>query len=165
MTRTWKARDGRRPSSTVSGSSYLRAIVHVPLVLKLSTQLVKLQQELLPGYALGVYSCLHGGPIHGLLWAFDKIAETDAANGKQIEVLIVHVCVYLISRLLQRRLKQACRGQGTLDPLVAYADALEIKRRIPHAQLLTIDGAGHDFPVHDDYWEGAVRNIAAFLSS
>ena len=55
-------------------------------------KLVKLQQELLPGYAQGVYACLHGGPIHGLLWAFDKIARTKAANGKQIEVLIVHVC-------------------------------------------------------------------------
>lgn len=52
-----------------------------------------------------------------------------------------------------------------MDPLVAYADALEIHKRIPHAQLLTIEGAGHDFPVHDKYWEGAVRNIAAFLSS
>ncbi|KAH9835600.1 alpha/beta-hydrolase [Rhodofomes roseus] len=107
-------------------------------------ELIKLQHELLPGYAEGVYSCLHGGPIHGLLWAFDKIAHTDAANGKQMEVLIVH---------------------GTLDPLVAYADALVIHRRIPHAQLVTIEGAGHDFPIHEKYWEAGVKSIAAFLST
>lgn len=65
----------------------------------------------------------------------------------------------------RREAETNCCGQGTLDRLVAYADALEINKRIPHAQLLTIEGAGHDFPMHDKYWEGAVRNIATFLSS
>ncbi|KZT74670.1 alpha/beta-hydrolase [Daedalea quercina L-15889] len=107
-------------------------------------ELVKLQHELLPGYADGVYSCLHDGPIHGLLWAFDKISRTQGVNGRQMEVLIVH---------------------GTLDPLVAYADALEINKRIPHAQLLTVEGAGHDLPVSDKCWGHVVKNVAVFLST
>ncbi|KAH9937644.1 Alpha/Beta hydrolase protein [Fomitopsis serialis] len=66
---------------------------------------------------------------------------------------------------LQHELLPGYAEGGTLDPLVAYADALEINKRIPHAQLITIEGAGHDFPIHEKYWEVAVKNIAAFLST
>ncbi|CCM01946.1 uncharacterized protein FIBRA_04019 [Fibroporia radiculosa] len=54
-------------------------------------ELISLQYEVLPGYDYGVKSCLRDGPIHGLLWIFDKLAGCHVRSGDELQVLIIHV--------------------------------------------------------------------------
>ncbi|PCH39668.1 alpha/beta-hydrolase [Wolfiporia cocos MD-104 SS10] len=107
-------------------------------------ELIDLQAELLPGYTAAVQSCLQDGPIHDLLWAFDKIAITRVGSGQEVQVLIIH---------------------GTDDYLVRYSDSLEINRRIPSARLVTVEGAGHDFTARDGHWQQVADAMLEFLDA
>lgn len=107
-------------------------------------ELITLQSELLPGYKSGVASCLKDGPIHGLLWAFDKLADARVSTGTDVQVLIIH---------------------GTDDPVVRYADALEIKKRIPAAGLVDIEGGEHDMTIREGHWEQVAKSIDSFIGS
>lgn len=106
-------------------------------------ELISLQHEVLPGYSAGVASCFKDGPIHDLLWAFDRLASARVDSGAELQVLIIH---------------------GTDDPMVRYADALEIQRRIPTAQLVAVQGGEHDMTVREGHWEQVAESIRAFVA-
>ncbi|KZT06923.1 alpha/beta-hydrolase [Laetiporus sulphureus 93-53] len=115
-----------------------------PAVIPISqyAELINLHKELLPGYSNAVSSCLREGPIHELLWAFDKLGNTRVVSGEQVQVLLIH---------------------GTDDPLVRYADSIEIQKRIPTAQLVSISGGGHDVPVREEHWLQVAESTEKFF--
>lgn len=48
--------------------------------------------------------------------------------------------------------------------MVRYADALEIQRRIPTAQLVAVQGGEHDMTVREGHWEQVAESIRAFVA-
>lgn len=46
---------------------------------------------------------------------------------------------------------------GTEDPVLPYEHGLALVKEIPHAQLLTLEGAGHE--VHSDDWDTIIHSI------
>ncbi|KAG8746990.1 hypothetical protein FRC10_002789 [Ceratobasidium sp. 414] len=87
--------------------------------------LVGLQTFILPGYTAAVAASVHVGPLRGLEKAFERVGK------------LKHMKVQLI--------------WGTKDAIVSYKYAGKIKALIPHAELVTLDGAGHDLCVsHSD---------------
>ncbi|KAF8608608.1 alpha/beta-hydrolase [Ceratobasidium sp. AG-I] len=79
--------------------------------------IVALQGALLPGYTPAVATSLFVGPLRGLEKDFEKVGKL-----KSVKVLIIW---------------------GNKDEQVNYKYAAKIKGLIPHAELVTVDGAGH----------------------
>ncbi|KAG8708349.1 hypothetical protein FRC08_018936, partial [Ceratobasidium sp. 394] len=80
--------------------------------------LVGLQTFILPGYTAAVAASVYVGPLRGLEKAFERVGK------------LKHTKIQII--------------WGTKDAIVSYKYAGKIKSLIPHAELVTLDGAGHD---------------------
>ncbi|MBF2028279.1 MAG: alpha/beta hydrolase [Oscillatoriales cyanobacterium C42_A2020_001] len=52
---------------------------------------------------------------------------------------------------------------GTEDPILPYAHALALKAEIPHAELLTLHGTGHE--LHPDDWSVIIEAIQQHTAS
>ncbi|KAI0778134.1 alpha/beta-hydrolase [Trametes elegans] len=103
----------------------------------------ELQASSLPGYKRSLQSCFEHGPIRGLEAAFDKIPQVPAGPTRQPpQVLVIH---------------------GTDDEIVPYGEASKIKARVPQAEVVTIEGAGHDLVVRDGHWQIVAENLVRFL--
>ncbi|KAI6043741.1 Alpha/Beta hydrolase protein [Pisolithus marmoratus] len=83
-------------------------------------EIVRLQSAHLPYFNAAVASSLRDGPVRGLENSFTTLSSSS------IQILLVH---------------------GTADKTVPYKYASKILTLVPHAHLLTIDGAGHDIIV------------------
>ncbi|KAI6042291.1 Alpha/Beta hydrolase protein [Pisolithus marmoratus] len=83
-------------------------------------EIVRLQSAHLPYFNAAVASSLRDGPVRGLENSFTALSNSS------IQVLLIH---------------------GTADKNVPYKYASKILTLVPHAHLLTIDGAGHDIIV------------------
>ena len=53
--------------------------------------------------------------------------------------------------------------QGTDDEIVSYEETNKIKARIPHAELVTIEGAYHDVVYRDEHWRIVADALDRFL--
>ncbi len=53
--------------------------------------------------------------------------------------------------------------QGTDDEIVPYEEANKIKARIPHAELVTVEGAFHDVVYRDEHWTLVAEALDRFL--
>ncbi|PIL32015.1 hypothetical protein GSI_06719 [Ganoderma sinense ZZ0214-1] len=106
-------------------------------------ELRDLQGRDLPGYKRSLQSCFDHGPIRHLESAFDKLADISVGpEGKRLQVLIIH---------------------GTDDEIVSYEEANKIKARIPHAELVTVEGAFHDVVFRDEHWKIVAEALDRFL--
>ncbi|KAL6307097.1 alpha/beta-hydrolase [Sparassis latifolia] len=79
--------------------------------------LIRLQSAYLPGFNPAVASSLRDGPVLGLAPAFAQLGRRTGAR-----VLLMW---------------------GTADRVVPFVNAARVKKLIPHAELVTIEGAGH----------------------
>ncbi|KAL5631383.1 hypothetical protein ACGC1H_007038 [Rhizoctonia solani] len=104
------------------------------LLLKEHT-LFGLQSAILPGYTAAVAASVFVGPLRGLENEFKKLGKL-----KGVKVQIIW---------------------GTKDAIVSYKYAAKIKELIPHAELVTIDGAGHDLCA--THYEVVSDNLIGFL--
>ncbi|CAE6513746.1 unnamed protein product [Rhizoctonia solani] len=104
------------------------------LLLKEHT-LFGLQSAILPGYTAAVAASVFVGPLRGLENEFKKLGKL-----KGVKVQIIW---------------------GTKDAIVSYKYAGKIKELIPHAELVTIDGAGHDLCA--THYEVVSDNLIGFL--
>ncbi|CAE6494752.1 unnamed protein product [Rhizoctonia solani] len=104
------------------------------LILKGNT-LFGLQSAILPGYTAAVAASVFVGPLRGLENEFKKLGKL-----KEVKVQIIW---------------------GTKDEIVPYKYAGKIKELIPHAELVTIDGAGHDLCA--SHYEVVSDNLIGFL--
>ncbi|RDX55915.1 alpha/beta-hydrolase [Lentinus brumalis] len=106
-------------------------------------ELRQLQSSELPGYKRSLASCFTDGPIRGLQSTFDKLANLSVGPAsKPLEVLIIH---------------------GTDDGIVPYEEANKIKARVPQAEVITVEGAGHDLVLRDEHWKIVADAIVHFL--
>ncbi|KAI0651800.1 alpha/beta-hydrolase [Trametes meyenii] len=106
-------------------------------------ELRNLQTSELAGYGRSLRSCFQDGPIRGLEAAFDRVAQVAVGPARQKpQVLIIH---------------------GTDDDIVAYEEANKIKGRVPQAEVVTVEGAGHDVVMRDGHWQIVAENLARFL--
>ena len=53
--------------------------------------------------------------------------------------------------------------QGTDDEIVPYKEANKIKARIPHAELVTVQGGFHDIVFRDEHWKIVAEALDRFL--
>ncbi|KAG6333007.1 hypothetical protein ID866_6084 [Astraeus odoratus] len=83
-------------------------------------EIVRLQSAHLPYYNAAVASSLRDGPIRGLEYAFKGLANSTN------QVLLIH---------------------GTADRTVPYKYASKIQTLVPQAELVTIEGGGHDITI------------------
>ena len=58
---------------------------------------------------------------------------------------------------------RAHASQGTDDEIVSYEEANKIKTRIPHAELVTVEGAYHDVVYRDEHWRIVADALDRFL--
>ncbi|KAG9121525.1 hypothetical protein FRC07_002474 [Ceratobasidium sp. 392] len=87
--------------------------------------LVGLQTFILPGYTAAIAASIYVGPLRGLEKAFERVGKL-----RSLKILLIW---------------------GTKDTIVSYKYAGKIKSLVPHAELVTLDGAGHDLCVsHSD---------------
>ncbi|KZP09929.1 alpha/beta-hydrolase [Athelia psychrophila] len=87
-------------------------------------EIVRLQSAHLPGYNRALASSIRSGPIRGQEGSFAALGKSGRS------VLLIH---------------------GTADWTVPYKHTATIRALIPHAHLVTVDGAGHDLTVtHSD---------------
>ncbi|KAJ1304645.1 hypothetical protein OPQ81_005786 [Rhizoctonia solani] len=94
-----------------------------------------LQSAILPGYTAAVAASVFVGPLRGLESEFRKISKL-----KGVKVQIIW---------------------GTKDAIVPYKYAEKINDLIPHAELVSIDGAGHDLCA--THYEEVSDNLIEFL--
>ncbi|KAG8690906.1 hypothetical protein FRC11_008205 [Ceratobasidium sp. 423] len=94
-----------------------------------------LQTAILPGYTAAVAASVFVGPLRGLENDFKKLGKL-----KGVKVQIIW---------------------GTKDVIVPYKYAGKIQKLIPHAELVTIDGAGHDLCA--SHYEEVSHNLIEFL--
>ncbi|KAL4076454.1 Alpha/Beta hydrolase protein [Scleroderma yunnanense] len=83
-------------------------------------QIIRLQSAHLPYFNAAVASSLRDGPIRGQEYAFKALG-----NSTQ-QVLLIH---------------------GTADQTVPYKYASKIQGLVPHLELMTIEGCGHDLTI------------------
>ncbi|EJF66650.1 alpha/beta-hydrolase [Dichomitus squalens LYAD-421 SS1] len=108
-----------------------------------ASQLRDLQGSALPGYKRSLQSCFDHGPIRGLRSSFEKLADISVGpERKKLQVLIIH---------------------GTDDEIVPYEEATKIKATIPHAELVTVEGAYHDVVFRDEHWRIVAEALDRFL--
>ncbi|KAI0361681.1 alpha/beta-hydrolase [Trametes cingulata] len=106
-------------------------------------ELRDLQGRDLPGYKRALQSCFEDGPIRGLEAAFDQVAKAAVGpDHKALQVLIIH---------------------GTDDDIVPYGEAHKIKARVSQAELVTVEGAGHDLVLRDGHWQIVAETLVQFL--
>lgn len=55
-------------------------------------------------------------------------------------------------------------SQGTDDQIVPYSEVDKIKRYIPQANLVSIEGGSHYLPMERGSWEKLAECVGAFLS-
>ncbi|RPD82603.1 hypothetical protein L226DRAFT_32134 [Lentinus tigrinus ALCF2SS1-7] len=85
------------------------------------------------------------GPIRGLQSTFDKLDKLLVGpENKDLQVLVIH---------------------GTDDEIVPYEEAHKIKARIPEAEVITVEGAGHDLVLRDAHWRIVGDAIVRFLEN
>ncbi|KAF7984731.1 hypothetical protein HWV62_11666 [Athelia sp. TMB] len=102
-------------------------------------EIVRLQSAHLPGYNRALASSIRSGPIRGQERSFAALGQ----SGR--DVLLIH---------------------GTADRTVPYKHASTIQALIPNAQLVTVDGAGHDLTVtHSDLVANALLTFFATRES
>ncbi|CAE6430065.1 unnamed protein product [Rhizoctonia solani] len=94
-----------------------------------------LQSAILPGYTAAVAASVFIGPLRGLENEFKKLGKL---RGVRVQLI-----------------------WGTNDSIVHYKYAGKIKSLIPHAELVTIDGAGHDLCA--THYEVVSDNLIGFL--
>ncbi|ELU42630.1 alpha/beta hydrolase family domain-containing protein [Rhizoctonia solani AG-1 IA] len=87
-------------------------------LVRIEQRLFGLQSAILPGYTAAVAASVFMGPLRGLENEFTKLGELE---GVRVQII-----------------------WGTKDAIVSYKYADIIKKLIPHAELVTIEGAGHD---------------------
>ncbi|WP_242223405.1 alpha/beta fold hydrolase [Bacillus cereus group sp. BfR-BA-01380] len=51
---------------------------------------------------------------------------------------------------------------GTEDPALPYEHGLALAKAIPHAELVTLDGSGHE--IHSEDWEQTIESIVKLIS-
>ena len=103
------------------------------------------------------------GPIAGMHRAYEELASIRTANGP-VKPLVIHV----------RSTRSDCRCsnglilsrlKGTNDAIVPYNNSLKIKKLVPQAELVTVEGAGHHLISEEAHWPTVASNIVKFLSS
>ncbi|CAE6528127.1 unnamed protein product [Rhizoctonia solani] len=104
-------------------------------LLKKEHTLFGLQSAILPGYTAAVAASVFIGPLRGLENEFKKLGKL---RGVKVQII-----------------------WGTKDAIVSYKYADKIKKLIPHAELVTIDGAGHDLCA--THYEVVADNLIGFL--
>ncbi|KAH7339680.1 Alpha/Beta hydrolase protein [Rhizoctonia solani] len=104
-------------------------------LLKKEHTLFGLQSAILPGYTAAVAASVFIGPLRGLENEFKKLGKL---KGVRVQII-----------------------WGTKDAIVPYKYADKIKKLIPHAELVTIDGAGHDLCA--THYEVVSDNLIGFL--
>ncbi|KAH9944428.1 alpha/beta-hydrolase [Epithele typhae] len=103
-----------------------------------------LQTAELPGYVRSLNSCRKVGPLRALEPAYDKLAEVVVGAQKtKLAVLVVH---------------------GTADEVVPLEEADKIKRRVPQAEVVKVEGAMHDIVVSEGHWQQLAQALARFLA-
>lgn len=55
-------------------------------------------------------------------------------------------------------------AQGTEDTIVPYNEAHKIKKCIPQAELVSIEGGSHFMPLEDGQWQQIADALIDFLS-
>ncbi|CAE7144162.1 unnamed protein product [Rhizoctonia solani] len=94
-----------------------------------------LQSAILPGYTAAVAASVFVGPLRGLENEFKKLGKL---KGVRVQII-----------------------WGTKDMIVPFKYAGKIKNLIPHAELVTIDGADHDLCA--THYDEVSDNLIGFL--
>ncbi|CAE6419446.1 unnamed protein product, partial [Rhizoctonia solani] len=104
-------------------------------LLRKEQMLFGLQSAILPGYTAAVAASVFVGPLRGLENEFKKLGKL---KGVRVQLI-----------------------WGTKDVIVPYKYADKIKGFIPHAELVTVDGAGHD--ICATHYEVVSDSLIGFL--
>ncbi|CCO27177.1 hypothetical protein BN14_01212 [Rhizoctonia solani AG-1 IB] len=104
-------------------------------LLRKEQMLFGLQSAILPGYTAAVAASVFVGPLRGLENEFKKLGKL---KGVRVQLI-----------------------WGTKDVIVPYKYADKIKGLIPHAELVTVDGAGHD--ICATHYEVVSDSLIGFL--
>ncbi|KAI0684735.1 alpha/beta-hydrolase [Cytidiella melzeri] len=97
-----------------------------------------LQWVALPGASNAFSASVKGGIITGLEPVYNTLGMTSTKR-----FLIIH---------------------GTADMTVPFAHAHKIRKFVPQAKLVLVDGASHALPVEEGAWQQLVENLIPFLS-
>lgn len=100
------------------------------------SEIVRIQSAHLPGYNAAIASSLRDGPIRGLRESYEKLGVSD---------------------------RKALLIWGTADHTVPYKYATRIQKLLPHSELITVEGGGHDLTV--SHPETIVSALMRFLAS
>ncbi|TDL28487.1 alpha/beta-hydrolase [Rickenella mellea] len=105
----------------------------------LTAELRTLQEQHLPGYRDALKSSVKHGPLRGLDTTFSQLGKNE--NG--FDFLIIH---------------------GTSDNVVNFENAKAIQKLVPSAELIPVEGAGHDLLVVSPFHEMVTEALLKFLA-
>jgi len=124
---------GQAVSSTYPARAYLRSLADSNFTDSIE-ELVRIQSGYLLGFNRALASSLRQGPIRDQHSSYKVLGESNK------QVLIVY---------------------GTADKTIPYRSTAKIISLIPRAQILTIDGGGHDLTLEED--DGKSNQVAEAL--
>ena len=55
-------------------------------------------------------------------------------------------------------------AQGTDDKIVPFTESEKVRKYIPQAEIVPIEGASHYMPMEDGFWQKIADSLIAFLA-
>jgi pimeloyl-ACP methyl ester carboxylesterase len=94
-----------------------------------------------------------------------KLAEREADRAKQLPSRFNHAMLQggdvYFDRMDEIRIPVLII-HGTEDPALPYEHGLALAKAIPHAELMTLDGSGHE--IHSEDWDQIIDSVAKISS-
>ncbi|HDX9577357.1 TPA: alpha/beta hydrolase [Bacillus pseudomycoides] len=121
-------------------------------------------QEEVISYIAGVWKTLAGSKPYERERIY-KLAKREANRAKQLPSRFNHAMLQGGGEYYDRMREiniPVLIIHGTEDPALPYEHGLALAKAIPHAELVTLDGSGHE--IHSEDWEQIIESIVKFSS-
>ncbi|ENQ3105235.1 alpha/beta hydrolase [Bacillus cereus] len=121
-------------------------------------------QEAAVSYIAGVWKTLAGSKPYERERIY-KLAKREVIRAKQLPSRFNHAMLQGGGDYYDRMREISIPVliiHGTEDPALPYEHGLALAKAIPHAELVTLEGSGHE--IHSEDWEQMIESIVKFGS-
>ncbi|MFI8709085.1 alpha/beta fold hydrolase [Bacillus sp. NPDC077411] len=129
-----------------------------------STSIDWSNQEAAISYIAGLWKTLAGSKPYERERIY-KLAKREVTRAKQLPSRFNHAMLQGGGDYYNRMREISIPAliiHGTEDPALPYEHGLALAKAIPHTELVTLDGSGHE--IHSEDWEQMIESIVKFSS-